>query len=132
VFTNGCFDILHAGHVRYLAEAKSHGDVLIVGLNADESVRRLKGAGRPLNGVADRIDVLSALSVVDHVVVFTEDVPTALIEAVEPDVLVKGMDWKDKGVEGRAFVEARGGKVVLVGLHEGRSTSGLVDRIRGA
>jgi len=132
VFTNGCFDILHAGHVRYLSAAKSHGDVLVVGLNSDDSVRRLKGAERPLNTVADRIEVLSALAVVDHVVVFDEDVPTPLIEQVQPDVLVKGMDWKDKGVEGRAFVEARGGRVVLVDLHEGRSTSGLVDRIRGA
>ena len=103
-----------------------------MGLNSDDSVRRLKGEERPLNPVADRIDVLSALAVVDHVVVFDEAVPTPLIEQVQPDILVKGMDWKDKGVEGRAFVEARGGRVVLVDLHEGRSTSGLVDRIRGA
>ena len=131
VFTNGCFDILHAGHVRYLAEAKSYGDVLIVGLNADESVRRLKGDGRPLNRLADRVDVLSALAVVDHVVVFEEDVPTALIEQVQPDVLVKGKDYEGKVVEGRAFVESHGGQVVLVDLHEGRSTTTLLDRIRG-
>ncbi len=131
VFTNGCFDIIHAGHVRYLAEARSHGDVLVVGLNADESVRRLKGDGRPLNVEQDRIEVLAALAVVDYVVVFEEDVPTPLVELVEPDVLVKGADWADKGVEGRDIVEARGGRVVLVDLHEGRSTTGLVDRIRG-
>ncbi len=130
VFTNGCFDILHAGHVRYLAEAKAQGDVLIVGLNSDASVRRIKGEGRPVNGQADRVEVLAALAVVDHVVVFEEDVPTPLIEQVQPDVLVKGMDWKDKGVEGREIVEARGGKVVLVELHEGRSTTGIVERIR--
>jgi D-beta-D-heptose 7-phosphate kinase/D-beta-D-heptose 1-phosphate adenosyltransferase len=130
VFTNGCFDILHAGHVRYLAAAKSQGDVLILGLNSDASVRRLKGEERPLNAEADRIDVLSALAVIDHVVVFEEDTPLSLIEQVQPDVLVKGADWAEKGVEGREFVEARGGKVVLVDLHEGRSTTGLVDRIR--
>jgi len=130
VFTNGCFDILHAGHVRYLAQAKARGDVLIVGLNADESVTRLKGEGRPVNEEADRIEVLAALAAVDHVVVFDEDVPTPLIEQVQPDVLVKGMDWKDKGVAGREIVEARGGEVVLIDLHEGRSTTGIVNRIR--
>ena len=132
VFTNGCFDILHAGHVRFLAEAKTYGDVLIVGLNSDDSVRRLKGEGRPINPAADRVDVLSALAAVDHVVVFDEDVPTALIEKVQPDVLVKGRDYEDKVVEGREFVEAHGGQVILVDLHEGRSTTSLVDRIRGA
>ncbi len=132
VFTNGCFDILHAGHVRYLAEAKAQGDVLVVGLNSDDSVRRLKGEGRPVNAEADRVEVLAALAAVDHVVVFEEDVPTPLIDQVQPDVLVKGMDWKDKGVEGRDIVEGRGGKVVLVDLHEGRSTTGIVNRIRDA
>ena len=127
-----CFDILHAGHVRYLAEAKAQGDVLIVGLNSDASVGRIKGAGRPLNAQADRVDVLAALAAVDHVVVFEEDVPTPLIADGQPDVLVQGMDWKDKGVEGREIVEARGGKVVLVDFHEGRSTTGLVQRIRGS
>ena len=130
VFTNGCFDILHAGHVRYLAEAKSHGDVLIVGLNSDDSVRRLKGAERPLNAEPDRIEVLAALAVVDHVVVFDEDVPTSLVEQVLPDVLVKGEDYADKVVEGREIVEANGGRVVLARLHEGRSTTNLVDRIK--
>jgi D-beta-D-heptose 7-phosphate kinase/D-beta-D-heptose 1-phosphate adenosyltransferase len=132
VFTNGCFDILHAGHVRYLAEAKSHGDVLIVGVNDDESVRRIKGCERPINTLDDRIEVLAALGVVDHVVAFSEDVPTPLVAIVRPDVLVKGMDWAERGVEGREIVEAAGGRVVLVDLHEGRSTSGLVERIRAA
>ncbi len=132
VFSNGCFDILHAGHVRYLAEAKSLGDVLIVGLNSDESVRRLKGEARPLNSESDRVEVLSALAVVDHVVVFDEDVPTALVEQVLPDVLVKGKDYEGKVVEGREIVEAHGGEVVLVDLHPGRSTTNLVDRIRDA
>ena len=130
VFTNGCFDILHAGHVRHLAEAKSHRDVLIVGLNSDDSVRRLKGETRPLNSEDDRVEVLAALAVVDHVVVFDEDIPTSLIEQVLPDVLVKGMDYADKVVEGREIVEANGGHVVLAELHEGRSTTNLVDRIR--
>ncbi|MDA1196069.1 MAG: D-glycero-beta-D-manno-heptose 1-phosphate adenylyltransferase [Planctomycetota bacterium] len=132
VFTNGCFDVLHAGHVRYLAEAKSHGDVLIVGLNSDASVQRLKGAGRPLNALADRIEVLSALAAVDHVVVFEEDTPTALVGQVLPDVLVKGKDYEGRVVEGREIVEGRGGRVILADLHPGRSTTGLVDRIRGA
>jgi len=132
VFTNGCFDVLHAGHVRYLAQARALGDVLVLGLNGDASVRRLKGADRPLNPLEDRLDVLCALSSVDHVVVFEEDVPNALIEQVVPDVLVKGADWRGKVVEGSDFVESRGGRVVLIDLHEGRSTSGLVDRIRAS
>ncbi len=132
VFTNGCFDILHAGHIRFLKAARAEGDVLVVGLNADDSVRRIKGEERPVNPVQDRIEVLAALSMVDYVVVFDEDTPANVIEQVEPDVLVKGVDWKDKGVVGREFVEGRGGKVVLVDLHEGRSTTGIVEKIRGS
>jgi len=132
VFTNGCFDVLHAGHVRYLAFARSQGDVLVVGLNADESVRRLKGAGRPVNPAADRAAVLSGLAAVDHVVVFHEDDPLALVREVQPDVLVKGEDWKDKGVVGREIVEARGGRVVLAPLLEGRSTTGTIERLKDA
>jgi D-beta-D-heptose 7-phosphate kinase/D-beta-D-heptose 1-phosphate adenosyltransferase len=132
VFTNGCFDVLHAGHVRFLTAARAHGDVLVVGLNADASVRRLKGAQRPVNAVSDRVEVLSALAMVDHVVVFDEDTPEALIRDVEPDVLVKGEDWADKGVVGREFVESRGGKVVLVPLLEGRSTTKTLERLRNA
>ncbi len=129
VFTNGCFDVLHAGHVRFLQAARSQGDVLFVGLNADASVHRLKGAGRPVNAQEDRVAVLSALSSVDHVVVFEEDTPLALIQEVQPDVLVKGEDWRDKGVVGRDVVEARGGQVVLLGLLEGRSTTATIRRM---
>jgi D-beta-D-heptose 7-phosphate kinase/D-beta-D-heptose 1-phosphate adenosyltransferase len=130
VFTNGCFDILHAGHVRYLQAAKAEGDVLIVGLNADEGVRRLKGPDRPIHGEEDRMEILAALACVDHVAVFEQDTPIELIEAVRPDVLVKGADWAEKGVVGREFVEAHGGRVVLVDLLEGRSTTATVDKIR--
>lgn len=130
VFTNGCFDVLHAGHVRYLAFARRQGDVLVVGLNSDASVRRLKGDGRPVNAEDDRAEVLAALASVDYVTVFDEDTPLELIRALQPDVLVKGEDWKDKGVVGRDVVEARGGKVVLAPLLEGRSTTAIVARIR--
>ncbi len=131
VFTNGCFDILHAGHVRYLQEARSLGDYLVVGLNDDASVRRLKGPERPFNPLEDRATVLAGLACVDLVVPFAEDTPEALIRRVCPDVLVKGSDWKDKGVVGADFVRSRGGEVRLVELLPGRSTSGLADRIRG-
>jgi D-beta-D-heptose 7-phosphate kinase/D-beta-D-heptose 1-phosphate adenosyltransferase len=127
-FTNGCFDVLHAGHVRFLEAARAEGDVLVVGLNADASVRRLKGDGRPVNPVADRVAVLSGLAAVDHVVVFEEDTPQRLVEDVQPDVLVKGEDWRDKGVVGREAVEARGGRVVLLPLLEGRSTTEVLRR----
>lgn len=130
VFTNGCFDILHAGHVRYLQEARRMGDALVVGINSDESVRRLKGEERPFNQLDDRCEVLAALECVDLVVPFSEDTPEELIQQTCPDVLVKGADWKDKGVVGADFVEARGGEVVLVDLVPGRSTTGLADKIR--
>jgi rfaE bifunctional protein nucleotidyltransferase chain/domain len=109
VFSNGCFDVLHAGHVEYLRFARSKGDVLIIGVNDDESVRRLKGAGRPVNSLADRMLVLSALEMVEAVVPFSEDTPARIIERITPHVLVKGEDWKDKGVVGREWVEAHGG-----------------------
>jgi D-beta-D-heptose 7-phosphate kinase/D-beta-D-heptose 1-phosphate adenosyltransferase len=131
VFTNGCFDILHAGHVRYLQAARREGDVLIVGLNSDASVRTLKGADRPIHPEADRVEVLSGLACVDHVVVFGEDTPLALIERIQPDVLVKGEDWRDQGVVGREVVEGRGGKVVLLPLLAGRSTTRAVERLQG-
>jgi D-beta-D-heptose 7-phosphate kinase/D-beta-D-heptose 1-phosphate adenosyltransferase len=132
VFTNGCFDVLHAGHVRMLAQAKALGDVLFVGVNADESVRRLKGSTRPLNPEGDRAEVLAALSSVDHVVVFPEDDPVALVRALRPHVLAKGADWAEAGVLGRDVVEADGGRVVLLPLLPGRSTTGLVERAAGA
>jgi len=130
VFTNGCFDILHAGHVAYLRAARAQGDALVVGVNDDASVRRLKGAERPINPLADRMTVLAALEMVDAVVSFPEDTPLALIQALTPDVLVKGEDWRDKGVVGREWVERHGGKVVLAPLLAGRSTSAIVTRMR--
>ena len=130
VFTNGCFDILHAGHVQYLAAARAYGDVLIVGVNDDASVRRLKGEGRPVNSLEDRLAVLSGLECVDHMVAFAQDTPAELIERVAPDVLAKGEDWRDKEVVGASWVEDHGGQVVLVELAEGRSTTGIIERIR--
>lgn len=130
VFTNGCFDVLHAGHVSYLREARTHGDVLVVGVNDDPSVRRLKGPERPINELADRMTVLAALEMVDAVVSFSEDTPGELIQAVTPDVLVKGEDWAEKGVVGREWVERHGGKVVLTKLLPGRSTSAIVEKMR--
>ena len=131
VFTNGCFDLLHHGHVEYLEFARTQGDRLVVGLNGDGSVRRLKGAGRPLVGEAERARVLAALAAVDYVVIFDGATPAKLIRAVRPDVLVKGEDWRAKGVVGSDFVASYGGKVVLAPLAEGASTTGLIERARG-
>lgn len=131
VFTNGCFDLLHAGHARYLQEARRSGDVLVIGLNDDASVRRLKGGDRPFNTLADRAEVLAALACVDLVAPFSADTPEELIVRMQPDVLVKGADWKDKEVAGAAAVRARGGEVRFVDLLPGRSTTGLAGRIRG-
>jgi D-glycero-beta-D-manno-heptose 1-phosphate adenylyltransferase len=128
VFSNGCFDILHRGHVEYLEFARAQGDTLIVGLNSDSSVRRTKGPGRPINTERDRAAVLSALRSVDGVVVFDEDEPRALIEAILPHVLVKGHDWAHY-VSGREIVEANGGRVVLAELLEGHSTTNTIERI---
>jgi len=128
VFTNGCFDILHRGHVTYLAFARAQGDALCVGLNSDASVRRAKGDSRPINPQEDRAFVLAALEAVDCVVVFDEDEPRALIEKILPHVLVKGKDWAHY-VSGRDIVEAHGGKVVLADMVEGRSTTGTIERI---
>jgi D-beta-D-heptose 7-phosphate kinase/D-beta-D-heptose 1-phosphate adenosyltransferase len=132
VLTNGCFDLLHVGHLRYLAGARAEGDLLVVGLNSDASVRRLKGAGRPVVPWRERAETLASLSCVDFVVGFGEDTPARLVRAVDPHVLVKGEDWRTKGVVGREWVESRGGRVVLARLTPGRSTSGLLRRIRGA
>lgn len=130
VFTNGCFDILHAGHCEYLQRARSYGDALMVALNTDASVRRQnKGPGRPFNALEDRAAVLAALAAVDYVVPFDDDTPGALIEAVTPRVLAKGEDWRDKGVVGREWVESHGGSVVLVPLVAGRSTTNVVEKI---
>ena len=128
VFTNGAFDLLHAGHVTYLEFARGQGDVLVVGLNSDSSVRRYKGDKRPINKQADRAKVLAALECVDYVVIFKEDEPAKLIAELVPDVLVKGADWAHY-VSGRDVVEKNGGKVVLAKMVQGRSTSGMINRI---
>jgi len=128
VFTNGAFDILHAGHVNYLTFAAEQGDALVVGLNSDASVSRYKGDKRPVNPEGDRAQVLAALESVSYVVIFDEDEPKELIAEVLPDVLVKGEDWAHY-VSGREAVEANGGKVVLAPLVEGRSTTNVIDRI---
>ncbi len=130
VFSNGCFDILHPGHTDYLARARTYGDALVVAVNTDESVRRQdKAPGRPVNSLSDRMAVLAALQSVDFVLPFDDDTPAALIEALTPAVLVKGEDWRDKGVVGREWVENHGGQVVLVPLRKGNSTTSMVDRI---
>lgn len=129
-FTNGCFDILHPGHLDYLEKARSYGDVLIVGVNSDESIQRLKGPERPICSLDVRLAMLAGLEVVDFLVPFDEDTPLQLIERVTPDVLAKGEDWRDKGVVGREWVESHGGQVVLVPFLEGFSTTSLIDRIR--
>ena len=130
VFTNGCFDLLHRGHVEYLYFARKQGDVLVVGINSDESVRRLKGKGRPLSVLRDRMYVLASLEPVDFVVPFEEDTPYELIRDVLPDVLVKGRDYRPDEVVGRDIVEGRGGKLVLADYLEGYSTTGLIRKIR--
>jgi D-beta-D-heptose 7-phosphate kinase/D-beta-D-heptose 1-phosphate adenosyltransferase len=131
VFTNGCFDLLHRGHVDLLAAARARGDLLVVGLNDDDSVRRLKGEGRPWVRGEDRAAVLAALAAVDLVVLFGEDTPRELVRRLRPHVLVKGGDYRPEDVVGRDEVEAQGGEVVIVPLTEGRSTTGLGRSIRG-
>ena len=131
VFTNGCFDILHTGHVTYLEFAGSQGDALVIGLNSDTSVRRNKGPKRPINSQEDRARVLLSLRAVDYVVVFDDDEPRPIIAAILPDVLVKGSDWAHY-VSGRDVVEAHGGKVVLADMVEGQSTTGTIERIVAA
>lgn len=130
VFTNGVFDILHPGHVRYLQQARALGDLLIIGLNSDASVRRNKGPERPINTEAERAEILEALECVDAVTVFDEETPAEIIRAIQPDVLVKGADWAEDAIVGRDTVEARGGRVVRVPLERGFSTSEIIRRIR--
>jgi D-beta-D-heptose 7-phosphate kinase/D-beta-D-heptose 1-phosphate adenosyltransferase len=132
VFTNGCFDLVHAGHVRYLEAARALGDVLVVALNDDASVHRLKGAGRPILALAERAEVLAGLTAVDHLVAFAEDTPLALIEILQPDVLVKGADWAADDIVGRNVVLARGGRVERIDLAPGVSTSEIIRRIRAS
>ena len=130
VFTNGCFDVLHAGHIRLLTAARAEGDALVVGLNSDASIRRLKGEERPVREEGDRVQVLSELESVDHIIVFDGDTPLPEIEAVKPDVLVKGEDWRDKGVVGQEVVEKNGGRVFLVTLIPGLSSTRLIEKMR--
>ena len=130
VFTNGVFDLLHPGHVRYLNEARTLGDVLIVAVNSDRSVRANKGPERPLNPEAERAEVLLALECVDAAVIFDEDTPHRIVGDVQPDVLVKGADWRADAIVGRDIVEARGGRVVRIELAPGHSTTELIRRAR--
>jgi D-glycero-beta-D-manno-heptose 1-phosphate adenylyltransferase len=130
VFTNGCFDLLHPGHVSLLEAARSEGDVLVVGLNSDRSVRDLKGPGRPVLPEDERAEALLALEAVDRVVVYDEPTPAEVIRALLPDVLVKGADWAADAIVGSDVVEAAGGRVVRVPLVPGRSTTGLLERVR--
>jgi rfaE bifunctional protein nucleotidyltransferase chain/domain len=130
VFTNGVFDILHPGHLRYLQAARRHGDVLIVGLNSDASVRRNKGPSRPINPEHERAEVLEALACVDAVAVFDEETPAEIIRRVQPDVLVKGADWPADQIVGRDTVEVRGGRVILEPVEQGYSTTSIIDKIR--
>jgi len=132
VFTNGVFDLLHPGHVRYLEAARREGDALIVAINSDRSVQAIKGPLRPINPADERAEVLAALTCVDAVVVFEEDDPQQIIGRLQPDVLVKGADWAHDAIIGRETVEARGGRVVRVALAEGQSTSAIIRKIRGA
>jgi len=130
VFTNGVFDLLHPGHVRYLQRARGLGDALIVGLNSDRSVRGNKGANRPITPQAERQEILEALAAVDAVVIFDEETPHELIAAIQPDTLVKGADWAEDAIVGRDIVEARGGRVVRVAVEPGHSTTAIIRKIQ--
>jgi D-beta-D-heptose 7-phosphate kinase/D-beta-D-heptose 1-phosphate adenosyltransferase len=130
VFTNGVFDLVHPGHVRYLQEARALGDALIVAVNSDRSVRANKGPGRPINPEAERAELLRSLACVDAVVVFDEDTPHEIVTRIQPDVLVKGADWGPDTIVGRDIVEARGGRVVRIDLEPGFSTTELIRRVR--
>jgi rfaE bifunctional protein nucleotidyltransferase chain/domain len=129
VFTNGCFDILHRGHVEYLQKAKTFGDRLVVGLNSDASVQRLKGKSRPIQDQQSRKIILEALRCVDEVIIFDEDTPYELIKKIQPDVLVKGADYKPEDIVGYDIVKGKGGEVRTVEFVEGHSTSGIIERL---
>jgi D-beta-D-heptose 7-phosphate kinase/D-beta-D-heptose 1-phosphate adenosyltransferase len=130
VFTNGVFDILHAGHIRYLETARAFGDALIVAVNADASVRAIKGPSRPVNPENERAEMLAALASVDAVVIFGEATPARIIDLIQPDVLVKGADWAADAIVGRETVERRGGRVERVKFEDGRSTSAIIEKVR--
>lgn len=129
VFTNGCFDLLHPGHIYTLTQARAFGDVLVVGLNSDESVKRLKGRKRPILTQTERATILAGLEAVDYVTIFDDDTPQALILQLRPEVLVKGGDWSAEAVVGKEEVEAWGGKVVLIPYQEGNSTTNIIERV---
>ncbi len=129
VFTNGCFDILHYGHVKYLQDAKAKGDYLVVAVNSDSSVKKIKGKGRPVVPQGDRMRTLAVLGCVDFVLLFNEDDPLKLIKAIKPDFLIKGSDWSKKSIVGASFVESYGGKVLTVNLVKNRSTSAIIKKI---
>jgi len=130
VFTNGCFDILHVGHVEYLSKARSLGDILVVGLNSDRSVKSIKGKGRPVNNQKDRAKVLSALYFVDYIIIFNEPTPEKLIRRLKPGILVKGGDWKVRHIAGGEFVKSCGGRVVSLPFVKGYSTTSTIKRMR--
>ncbi len=129
IFTNGCFDVLHRGHIEYLKFCKTKGNIVVVGLNSDKSVKQIKGPKRPVNNQHDRAAVLAAMESVDYITIFEENDPLKLIEKVKPDILIKGKDWENKGVVGQEFVESYGGKVVLAELVEGKSTTATIEKI---
>jgi rfaE bifunctional protein nucleotidyltransferase chain/domain len=131
VFTNGCFDILHRGHIEYLTNARSLGDILIVGINTDASVKRIKGDKRPIVCQGDRAFIIAALEAVDYVCLFDEDTPYKLIESIVPDILVKGSDWTIDTIVGREIVEGAGGKVQTIGFVSNRSTTDIIKKIAG-
>jgi D-beta-D-heptose 7-phosphate kinase/D-beta-D-heptose 1-phosphate adenosyltransferase len=130
VFTNGVFDLLHPGHVRYLQHARSLGDALIVGINSDRSVGKVKGPDRPITPELERAEILAALACVDAVAIFDEETPFEIISTIQPDILVKGADWAEHAIVGRDIVEARGGKVIRAAIAQGYSTTAIVSKIR--
>lgn len=130
VFTNGVYDLLHPGHVRYLQAARALGDALVVGVNSDRSVRAIKGPSRPITPENERVEILSALRCVDAAIIFDEDTPADIIKAIQPDILVKGADWAENAIVGRDTVEARGGRVVRMPIEEGWSTTGIIAKTK--
>jgi D-glycero-beta-D-manno-heptose 1-phosphate adenylyltransferase len=132
VFTNGVFDLLHPGHIRYLQQARCEGDALVVAVNSDRSVRAIKGPSRPINSEHERAELLAALACVDAVVIFDADDPQQIISRLQPDVLVKGADWTRDAIIGRETVESRGGRVIRIPLAAGHSTSAIIEKIKGS
>lgn len=129
IFTNGCFDILHSGHIKYLYDAKKLGDILIVGLNSDSSIKRIKGEKRPIINQEERAYIISALEMIDFIVIFDDDTPYELIKCIKPNILVKGGDWDIEKIVGKDIVESYGGKVLNIPFVEGKSTSNIIQRI---